>query len=300
MPWIECVPNVSEGRREKVVDACATAIRQPGVALLDVSADRTHNRSVYTFSGTAAALPQAVAALFDVAIGAIDLRQHEGAHPRIGAIDVVPFVPLGSTPMADCVALARSVGREIAERHGVPVFLYEEASQLPERRQLQDIRRGGFEGLAKKMARAEWAPDFGPSRPHPSAGATAVGARRTLIAYNVNLATNRLEVAQNIARAVRHSSGGLPYLKAMAVPLTDRGLVQVSMNLTNFEKTSIGDAFHAVERQAEREGVAVVESELVGLAPAAALSSSLAQKVRMRGFSEDKILETRLKAAGQS
>jgi len=295
MPWIECVPNVSEGRRDDVVRTCATAIRGTGVALLDVHADRTHNRSVYTFSGSAATLPDAVAAMFDMAVAAIDLRRHEGAHPRIGAVDVVPFVPLDGTTMTDCVTLAQGVGRQIAERYDVPIFLYEEAARSPERRHLQDIRRGGFEGLAKKMSRPEWTPDFGPSRPHPSAGATAVGARRILIAYNVNLATRRLDLAKNIARSVRQSSGGLPFVKAIALPLPERDLVQVSMNLTNFEKTSIVDAFQAVEQEAKREGVGVLESELVGLAPAAALSATVAAQVMLKDFSDEMILERRLK-----
>ena len=295
---IVCVSNVSEGRRAAVRDACAEAIRGAGAALLDASTDAVHHRAVYTFAGSTSALAAAVHALFDAAMASIDLRHHTGQHPRIGAIDVVPFVPIGATRMAECVTLARQVAAEVADRHGLPVFLYDEAAIRPDRRKLEDIRRGGFEGLVEKMTKTEWAPDYGPSRPHLSAGASVIGARRPLIAYNVNLATNRHGVAWRIANTIRERSGGLPAVKAMAVDLTDRQLVQVSMNLTDYTRTSIESAFQAVQREAARDGVAVLESELIGLAPAAALTPAIAEAVRLRDFSPAMILERRLEDFG--
>jgi len=294
MAIIECIPNVSEGRRTSVIEACADAVRGTGARLLDVKPDAAHNRTVYTFAGTAEAVSAGVLALYGAALPAIDLRRHQGEHPRLGAIDVVPFVPIEGAAMADCVALARAVGAEVAARHGVPVFLYEEAATSPARRNLEDIRRGEFEGLAAKMRQPEWRPDFGPAEPHPSAGASVIGARMPLIAYNVNLATNRLDVAKKIAAAVRQSSGGLRFVKAMGVELGDRGIVQVSMNLTNYEKTPMFRVFELVRREAARYGVAVLESEIVGLVPAAALTASAAWYLQLDAFQDDQVLEKRL------
>jgi len=276
MSLIECIPNISEGRRADVLDACAGAVRQSGAHLLDVKPDATHNRTVLTIAGDPGQVRAAVLALFDAAVPLIDLRTHKGEHPRLGAVDVVPFVPIEGATMADCVALAADVGAEVARRHNLPVFLYEEAARVPARRNLEDIRRGEFEGLAAKLALSEWAPDFGPAAPHASAGATVIGARMALIAYNINLATDRLEVARRIAAAVRHSSGGRRFVKAMGIALADRGIVQVSMNLTNFEKTPISRVFELVKREAARDGVAVLESEIIGLVPSAALTASAA------------------------
>jgi glutamate formiminotransferase len=295
MAIIECIPNLSEGRRAAVLDECARAIRETGARLLDVAPDAAHNRTVFTFAGDAAHVQAAVLALFDRAIAAIDLRQHTGEHPRLGAVDVVPFVPIEGVTMADCVALARTVAADVAARHDLPVYLYEEAASTPARHNLEDIRRGEFEGLAAKMAQPEWRPDFGPVRPHPSAGASVFGARMPLIAYNINLATTRLDVAKRIAAAVRHSSGGLRFIKAMGVELADRGLVQVSMNLTNFEKTPVFRVFELVKREAARYGVAVVESEIVGLVPAAALTASAAWYLQLDGFRDDQVLENKLR-----
>src|SRR5215471_18931783 len=205
---VECIPNVSEGRRGDLVEAIAAAVRAvPGVRLLDYSSDPSHNRSVFTFAGEPAGVSAAVLAIYERAIPAIDLRTHNGEHPRMGAVDVVPFVPIEGVTMNDCVALAKDVAAEVASRFGVPVYLYEEASNNPGRKNLEDIRRGEFEGLAAKMASPGWAPDFAPSRsgPHPTAGATVIGARMALIAYNINLATDRLDVAKKIAAAIRHS-----------------------------------------------------------------------------------------------
>jgi glutamate formiminotransferase len=295
MALIECIPNVSEGRRTEVLDACAEAIRSAGARLLDVKPDAAHNRTVYTFAGEAGAVRAGVLALFDRAVEAIDLRRHSGEHPRIGAVDVVPFVPIEGATMADCVDLAKQVAQEVSTRHSLPVFLYEEAATSAARRNLEDIRRGEFEGLAAKLQQPDWRPDFGPGAPHPSAGASVIGARMPLIAYNINLATNRLDVARRIAAAVRQSSGGLRYVKAMGVELADRGIVQVSMNLTNFEKTPMFRVFELVSREAARYGVAVLESEIVGLVPAAALTASAAWFLQLEGFTEDQVLETRLR-----
>jgi glutamate formiminotransferase len=295
MAIIECVPNVSEGRRAGVLQSCAAGIRVSGARLLDTKPDATHNRTVFTFAGDAAEVKAAVMNLYSTALPEIDLRQHSGEHPRMGAVDVVPFVPIEGVTMAECAQLARDVGEEVARVHGVPVFLYEEAASSPARRNLEDIRRGEFEGLAAKLQQPEWRPDFGPSAPHPSAGASAIGARMPLIAYNINLATNRLDVAKAIAAAIRHSSGGLRYVKAMGVALEDRGLVQVSMNLTNYEKTPLFRVFEIVKREAARYGVAVLESEVVGLVPAAALTASAAWYMQIEGFSNDQVLENRLR-----
>ena len=296
MALVECVPNISEGRRTDVLEACAQAIRTSGARLLDVKPDTAHNRTVYTFAGEPALVHAGVLALYEQALARIDLREHTGEHPRIGAVDVVPFIPLEGATMPDCVALAKEVGAEVARRFQLPVFLYEEAATTSTRRNLEDIRRGEFEGLAAKLQQPEWHPDFGPPMPHPSAGASVIGARMALIAYNINLATNQLDIAKKIAAAVRQSSGGLRYVKAMGVDLADRGIVQVSMNLTNYETTPMFRVFELVKREAARYGVAVLESEIIGLVPAAALTASAAWFLQMgNGFSEEQILENRLR-----
>ena len=296
MPIIESIPNVSEGRRPEVIERLASAVRAtPGVRLLDHSADPSHNRSVFTLAGDAASVKAATLALFDVALETIDLRRHRGEHPRLGAVDVVPFVPIEDVTMADCVALARDVGAAVAERFRVPVFLYEEASTNPARKNLEDIRRGEFEGLAAKMASTGWAPDFGPAAPHESAGASVIGARMPLIAFNINLNTDRLDVAKKIAAAIRHSSGGLRYVKAMGIKLDDRNVAQVSMNLTNYEKTPVFRVFDMVKREAARYGVAILESEVVGLVPSAALLHSAEFYLQLERFTEDQILEKKLR-----
>ena len=300
MAIIECVPNISEGRRADVLEACADAIRRTGVRLLDVKPDASHNRAVYTFAGDAAAVKAAVGALFEAALSRIDLRQHTGEHPRMGAVDVVPFIPIEGVTMADCVALAVDVAGEVSAAHGLPVYLYEEAARQPSRRNLEDIRRGEFEGLDAKMKQPGWTPDFGPGAPHASAGASVIGARMPLIAYNINLATSRLDVAKKIATAVRHSSGGLRFVKAMGIALEDRGIVQVSMNLTNYEKTPIFRVFELVKRESERYGVTILESEIVGLVPAAALTASAAWFLQMDSFTDELVLETRLRQAASA
>ncbi len=295
MPLLECVPNISEGRDLAAVARIADALsRVPGVRLLDRHSDAVHHRSVFTLVGAADPLRAAVLALFDGALAELDVSAQRGAHPRIGAVDVVPFVPLSGATMADAVTAARATGAEVAARFGVPVFLYEAAATAPWRRALQDVRRGQFEGLAAKLQRPEWQPDFGPAVPHPRLGAVAIGARGILVAYNINLATTRLEVAARIAAVVRESSGGLPCVKAMGLALPGRGLVQVSMNLTDIDRTSIADVFDAVSREAARDGVEVLESEVVGLLPARALLGAATRFLRLPGFDADRLLETRL------
>jgi glutamate formiminotransferase len=296
MAIIECVPNISEGRRADVVRDIVSAVAAvSGVRVLDHSSDASHNRSVITLAGDAGPLEAAILTLFEKCIAAIDLRSHRGEHPRLGAVDVVPFVPIEGVTMAECVALAKETAAAVADRFGVPVFLYEDAATNPARQNLEDIRRGEFEGLPAKMAQPEWTPDFGPAAPHPTAGATVIGARMPLIAYNINLATDRLDVAKKIAAAIRQSSGGFRFVKAAGFRLEQRGIVQVSMNLTNFEKTPMFRVFEVVKREAARYGVAVLESEIVGLVPSAALVQTAAYFLQLEGFKEDQVLEARLR-----
>jgi glutamate formiminotransferase / 5-formyltetrahydrofolate cyclo-ligase len=292
---IECVPNISEGRRPEVVEEAVAALeRTPGIRVLDVQSDKDHNRSVLTLVGDEAALRVAIPELFALAVSRIDLRSHEGEHPRLGAVDVVPFIPIEGVTTADCVALARDVGQTVAERFSVPIFLYEDAASAPHRRNLEDIRRGEFEGLAQKMKDPQWAPDFGPPTPHPSAGASVVGARMPLIAYNVNLGTGDVEVAKRIAKAIRHSSGGFRYVKAMGVMLQERGIAQVSINMTDFKKTPLHRVFETVRSEAARHGVSIVGSEIVGLVPMEALLDAADHFLRLEGFRPSQVLERKI------
>jgi glutamate formiminotransferase len=293
---IETIPNVSEGRRPELLQELSAAVHgAPGALVLNESADPSHNRSVFTVAGTADAIVDAVMRLMAVAIAGIDLRTHRGVHPRIGALDVVPFVPLGGTSISECVTLSHTVGRAIAERWSVPVFLYEHSANRPERRRLEQIRRGQFEGLAAKMRGAEWAPDFGPDAPHPTAGATVIGARTPLIAFNVNLDTADLDTARHIAMAIRESSGGLRCVKALGVLLAHRNVAQVSMNLTDFTITPVQVAFEAVREEAARRGVGVLESELIGLIPDAALAGVTPEQLQLTRFSRaSQVLEERI------
>ncbi len=295
MGLIEAVPNVSEGRRRDVVDALAAAVAGiPGATLLDTSSDAAHNRTVLTLVGDAASLKIALLELYAAALARIDLRAHSGVHPRIGAVDVAPFVPLDTDGMPACVALAREVGEAVAGRFDLPVFLYEQAARTPDRRRLELIRRGGFENLGAKLRRPEWRPDFGPAAPHPTGGATAIGARRLLVAFNVNLNTGDLDVARRIARAVRASDGGLDAVKALGVRTARPDVVQVSMNLVDFERTPLHEAFEAVRGEAARHGVEVRDSEVVGLVPAAALLPAAARALRIDRFTMGRVLDHRL------
>lgn len=293
---VECVPNFSEGRNRETVEALVAAVKSvPGVFLLDQEMDHDHHRAVLTFAGFPPAVAEAAFQVTRVAKGRIDLRDHHGEHPRVGATDVVPFIPIKGMTMEDCVTLARDVGRRMATELNLPVFLYERAASAEHRRNLENIRKGGLEGLAERMQRDPgWAPDFGPSTLHPTAGATIVGARSPLIAFNVNLQSDDLNLAKTIAKKVRFSSGGLPYVKAMGVELATRRMVQVSMNLTNFEETPVHVAFEAVKREAEERGVQVSGSEVIGLVPAAALLHAAVHCLKLEGFDRSQVLETRL------
>jgi len=296
---IECIPNFSEGRNPAIIQALMEAVRSvPGVWLLDHTSDPDHHRSVLTFAGEPNAVCDAAFYAIRVATERIDLRRHEGGHPRIGATDVVPFVPLHDATMEDCVQLARRLGERVGRELHIPVFLYEQAASHPDRARLESIRRGGLSGLSARMAAApNWHPDFGPSRLHNTAGAIVIGARPPLIAFNVNLNTTDLTIAKAIAKTVRQSSSGLPCVKAIGVPLTSRGIVQVSMNLTDYRVTSMATAFLAVKTEAARIAVDIVGSELIGLVPQAALDQAATALLQFERFDPASILETKLIAA---
>jgi glutamate formiminotransferase len=296
---IECVPNFSEGRRPEVLDEIVRAIGQiDGVTLLDHSRDETHNRSVVTFAGAAEAVVRGATAAVGRAIQLIDMERHEGAHPRIGAVDVVPFVPLGGTRIEECVDLARRFGEQIAKLFELPVYLYGEAALRPERRRLADVRRGQYEGLKAELGvNPDRDPDFGPSHLHPRGGAVAVGARKPLIAFNVNLVTDDVAVARRIAHTIRESSGGLPAVQAMGVLLENPGEprhAQVSMNLVDWEKTGISRVVREIRQLAREAGTDIHHCELIGLAPTGALLEVAADALGLRGFSPDQALELRL------
>ncbi len=296
---IECVPNFSEGRDPEKVKLLADAVRSvAGVIFLDQELDRDHNRSVLTFAGSPEAVSEAALRAVGKAVELIDLNHHTGVHPRIGAVDVVPFVPVEGVTLEDCVRLAERVGEEIWRRFQVPVYLYEAAARKPERVNLENIRRGQFEGLREEIGSDPGRkPDIGEARVHPTAGATAVGARKFLIAYNINLSTPDIDVAKRIAKAIRFSSGGFRYVKAMGVPLASRNLAQVSMNLTDFEQTPLHLVFEAVRSQAERCGVNVVSSQIVGLIPRKALDMAAEHFLRCENFQPGIVLENRLEEA---
>ena len=296
---VECIPNFSEGRNPEVIDQIVAVIKStPETVLLDRESDPNHNRSVVTFVATRENVVDAAIAAAKKAAELIDLNRHAGEHPRMGATDVIPFVPISGVTMDDCVMLARECGERMWRELNIPVYLYEKAATRPERENLATVRKGQFEGIRDEIATSESrAPDFGERRVHPTAGITAVGARPPLIAYNVNLATTDVEIANKIARAVRHQSGGLRYVKALGFELKDRGIVQVSMNMVNYEGTPLFRAFEMIKREAERYGVAVVGSEIVGLVPQRALNAVADYYLQLEKFTEDQILEHRLVAA---
>lgn len=292
MKLCECVPNFSEGKDQKIIESLARPFRDtPGVKLLDVSSDPHHNRTVITACGEPEALVAAALAAVKEAVARIDLNSHRGAHPRMGAADVVPFVPVKGMDMAECVALAKSLG-EMVGQMGVPVILYEEAATAPHRRNLAQVRKGEFEGWREKIKDPEWHPDYGPAEVHPTAGVSAIGARPPLIAYNVNLNTSDLSVARAIANRVRYLNGGLRYVKALGVPAGDK--VQVSMNLTDYRGTAIYQALEMVRMEAKRFGVEVAGSEIVGLVPLSALLDTLAYYLGLESLPESQVLEARV------
>ncbi len=293
MKIIECVPNISEGwSREKVLEIAGALTAHPGVKLLDICMDRDHHRSVLTFIGLPEAVQEAALVVCGKALEMIDMREHAGAHPRIGAVDVVPFVPLGNATMPDAVRVAHGFGRAYAEKNRTPVYFYGEAALAPWKRELSDIRRGGYEALREKMNDPRWLPDAGPTTFHECSGATAVGARIPLIAFNINLKSGDLELAQCIAKSIRQSGGGLPCIKALGIPLKTRKLVQVSMNLTDYRVTSVRTVFDRVREEADRNGAEILESELIGLIPQAALAGTTPEYLKLRDFSDKKILES--------
>ncbi|MEM0466845.1 MAG: glutamate formimidoyltransferase [Candidatus Thermoplasmatota archaeon] len=293
---VECVPNFSEGRNKKTIDAIHQLIQKhTDVHLLDFSPNADHNRTDVTLIGP----PDKIKAVaLDIAIKCvelIDMNKHKGEHPRMGAIDVVPFIPISEVTMEDCIKLAHEFAKEFSEKTNVPCFLYEEAAQREDRRNLADVRRGEYEGLKNEIGKnPDRIPDYGPHKMHPTAGATAVGARFFLIAYNVNLGTNNVEIAKKIAQAVRHSSGGYRYVKAMGFEIKERNIVQVSMNLVNYQKTPLFRVFETIKNEAERYGVPVIGSEIVGLIPVEALSQVADHYLRLEHFTTDQILEKKL------
>ena len=292
---IECVPNFSEGRNSEIIEEIVEPFRRiKGCGLLDYRADQDHNRLVVSLVGRPEPIQEALIAAAKVAVARIDLNKHRGGHPRIGAVDVIPFVPLQGLTMADCVTLAHEFGRRYYEETGIPVYFYEEAALRPERRRLEVIRKGQFEALKIEAADPARQPDVGGPGIHPSAGATVIGARKFLIAFNVNLGTTDVQVAKKIAQAVRSSSGGLCHVKGIGLALEEQGLVQVSMNIVDYEKNALYRVVEMIRMEARRWGVSVVETEVYGLVPVAALLDSAAYYMQMNGFDPSQVVELRL------
>lgn len=292
---MECVPNFSEERDLEKIDKIVNPFRgKEGVKLLDYSNDIDHNRLVVTVVGQPEALKEAVIEAIGIAVELIDLNHHQGQHPRMGAADVVPFIPIKGCTMDDAIALSREVGATVAERYNLPVFLYEKSASAPHRENLAAVRKGEFEGMAEKIKLPEWHPDFGPAERHPTAGAVAIGARMPLVAYNINLDTPSLEIAHGIAKKIRFIGGGLRYCKAMGVELKERGITQVSINMTDYTKTALYQAMEMVRFEARRYGVNVVGSEIIGLVPMAALIDTSAYYLGLENFSMQQVLEARI------
>lgn len=292
---MECVPNFSEGRDLGKIEKIIEPFRaRQGVKLLDYSNDEDHNRLVVTVVGEPEALKAALLEAVGQAVALIDLNLHSGQHPRMGAVDVIPFIPIKGCTMDEAIALSKEVGEQIATLYQVPVFLYEKSATAPHRENLAAVRKGEFEGMAEKIKLAEWQPDFGPSERHPTAGTVAVGARMPLVAYNVNLGTADLNIASDIARKIRFIGGGLRYCKAMGVELKERGIVQVSINMTDYTRTALYRAFELVKIEARRYGVAVVGSEIIGLVPMEALIDTASFYLGLENFSMNQVLEARI------
>lgn len=292
---IECVPNFSEGRNMEVIERIvAPFIKTEGCKLLDYSADKDHNRVVVTVIGEPEAVKKAMVEAAGIAIENINMNLHHGEHPRMGAIDVVPFIPIKNVTMEEAIALSKEVAAEISGRYNLPIYLYEKAASSPKRENLANIRKGEYEGFKEKIKEPEWKPDFGPAEQHPTAGATVVGARMPLVAFNINLATNDIEIANKISKCIRHISGGFRFTKAMGVDLKERGIVQVSINMTDFTKTALYRVFETVKFEADRYGVNVVGSEIIGLTPMEALVDTASYYLRLENFSLNQVLENRI------
>ena len=292
---VECIPNVSEGRRTEVIESIVGVIKEvPGVVLLDYSSDASHNRSVITMVGDPDSVGEAAFRLAKAARDNIDLNHHTGEHPRMGAIDVIPFVPIKEMSVAECVELSKKVGERIYNELSIPVFLYEESATAPHRKNLAAIRKGQFEGMAEKVKQDKWHPDYGNDEIHPTAGVVAVGARAPLVAFNINLGTSDITVADKIAKIIRESSGGLKYVKALGVMLEDRNIAQVSINMCNYEKTPLYRVFELVRAEAARYGVNIIGSEIIGLTPMGALIDTSEYYLKIENFSRAQVLENRL------
>ena len=292
---MECVPNFSEGRDLQKIDKIVAPFRgKQGVKLLDYSNDEDHNRLVVTVVGEPEPLRDAVLEAIGVAVELIDLNHHQGQHPRMGAVDVVPFIPIRNVTMEEAVALSKEVGKEVAKRYNLPVFLYEKSASAPHLENLAAVRKGEFEGMAEKIKQPEWHPDFGLAERHPTAGTVAIGARMPLVAYNINLNTPSLEIAHDIAKKIRFIGGGLRYCKAMGVELKDRGITQVSINMTDYTRTALYRAFELVRVEARRYGVSIVGSEIIGLVPMEALIDTASYYLGLENFSMEQVLEARM------
>lgn len=292
---VECVPNFSEGRRTEVIDAIAAEVTSvPGVKLLDVKPDASHNRVVVTFVGEPEAVKLAAFKSCSKAAELINMEQHTGEHPRIGATDVIPFIPVKNVTMEECIELSRQLGEEIADKLGIPVYLYEEAAKIPTRRALPDIRKGQYEGLKTEIGKPERHPDYGEPKMHPTAGATVVGARQFLIAFNINLSTSDVQIAKKIAGAIREAKGGYKYCRAMGIMIEERNMAQVSINMINYTGTPLYRVFETVKAEAARYGVNVVGSEIIGLTPLQALLDVADYYLRLEGFERKQVMEENL------
>jgi len=295
MKLIECVPNFSEGRNKEVIDAIVNEARKYNVKILNIHSDESHNRTDVTILGEPEEVKKAVLDMAIKAVELIDMNKHKGEHPRMGAMDVVPFIPIMNSTMEECIKIANEFAEEFSRIKKVPCFLYEEAAKKESRRNLADVRKGEFEGLKEEIGKnPEKIPDYGPNSIHPTAGATAVGAREILIAFNVNLATNDVEIAKKIAKAVRHSSGGYRYVKAMGFEIKEKNIVQVSMNMTNYKQTPLFRVFETIKREAERYGVNVLSSEIVGMIPLDALVDIASFYLQLEDFKPEQVIEKRL------
>ena len=292
---MECVPNFSEGRDLQKIDKIVAPFRgKQGVKLLDYSNDEDHNRLVVTVVGEPEPLRDAVLEAIGVAVELIDLNHHQGQHPRMGAVDVVPFIPIRNVTMEEAVALSKEVGKEVAKRYNLPVFLYEKSASAPHRENLAAVRKGEFEGMAEKIKQPEWHPDFGLAERHPTAGTVAIGARMPLVAYNINLNTPSLEIAHDIAKKIRFIGGGLRYCKAMGVELKDRGITQGSINMTDYNRTALYRAFELVRVEDRRHGVSILGSVIIGLVSMEALLGTASYYLGLENFSMEQVLEARM------